>query len=63
VKTATLVIPSFLHEEITRQAISPLFAMRTLVTFGLPSESISNGGKFNSWPVFSAISSLAAVLM
>lgn len=37
VNTATDDIPSFLHEEITRQAISPRLAMRILVILGRPS--------------------------
>jgi hypothetical protein len=52
VKTATLVIPSFLHEAMTRHAISPRFAINTLVILGMPQLSVGSGGIFNSWPVF-----------
>lgn len=51
-KTATLVIPSFLHEEMTRHAISPRFAINTLVILGMPEPSVGSGGIFNKWPVF-----------
>jgi hypothetical protein len=52
---ATAVIPSFLHEAMTRHAISPRFATRTLVIFGFPWESVGNGGKFNKFPVFCTV--------
>jgi hypothetical protein len=52
VKTATVVIPSFLHEAITRHAISPRFAIKTRVIFGLPLSLVGRGGIFRSFPVF-----------
>jgi hypothetical protein len=52
---ATAVIPSFLHGAMTRHAISPRFAMRTLVIFGFPWESVGSGGKFNEFPVFCTV--------
>lgn len=52
VKTATDVIPNFLHESITRQAISPRLAIKIFVITGFPEESVGNGGKFNIRPVF-----------
>jgi hypothetical protein len=55
VKTATLVIPSFLQEWITRQAISPRFAINTFVILGRPVVSVGSGGKFNAFPVFNVV--------
>ena len=51
-KTAILVIPSFLHEEMTRHAISPRFAINTFVILGIPELSVGSGGIFSTWPVF-----------
>jgi hypothetical protein len=55
VKTATEVIPSFLHESMTRHAISPLFAMRIFVMRGRPLASAGSGGKCSTFPVFSSV--------
>jgi hypothetical protein len=48
VNTATLVIPSFLHEEMTRHAISPRFAINTFVILGIPELSVGSGGIFST---------------
>ena len=61
-KTATAVIPSFLHEAITRHAISPRFAMRIFVIFGFPWESVGKGGRFNAFPVFCTVISTFSCL-
>ena len=63
VKTATLVIPSFLHEEITLHAISPRLAMRIFCILGIPCASVGKGGRFSSWPVFSVISASLGSLL
>ena len=55
VNTATLVIPSFLHEEMTRHAISPRFAINTLLILGIPELFVGRGGIFSSWPVLGDI--------
>ena len=54
-KTATLVIPSFLQDWITRQAISPRFAINTFVILGNPVVSVGSGGKFKAFPVFNVV--------
>ena len=56
VKTATEEIPSFLHEAMTRQAISPRFAINTLFILGRPPLSVGSGGICSSCPVFLNIS-------
>jgi len=51
VKIATLEMPSFLHEAMIRQAISPRLAMRILVIRGREYVSVGRVGKCNIFPV------------
>jgi hypothetical protein len=54
VNTATDLIPSNLHEEITRQAISARFATRTFRITGHPSLLVGNAGMFSAERMFVA---------